>query len=91
MSKRVQLCLVGAVCFLMGCLVTQQLPFVHAQETTAKKPDWLYGLMCRARKGDEADFKPDTKKYGIEVFKDTNNGNLIYITETGAIAVVPAK
>jgi uncharacterized protein YycO len=90
MSKRVQVFLVGAVCFLMGCLVTQQLPFVHAQDT-AKKPDWMHGLMVRVRKADEADWNKDTKKVGIEVFKDTNNGNLIYITETGDIAVVPSK
>ena len=28
---------------------------------------------------------------GLEVFLDQNNGNLIYLCETGAIAVVPAK
>ena len=90
MSKRVQVFLVGVVCFLMGCLVTQQLPFVHAQDA-AKKPVWLHGLMTRVRKGDEADFTKDTKKVGIEVFKDENNGNLIYVSETGDIAVVPGK
>ena len=90
MSKRVQVFLVGAVCFLMGCLVTQQLPFVHAQDTT-KAPKWLHGLEFRVRKAGEADFKPDTKKYGIEVFRDENNGNLVYISETGDIAVVKEK
>ncbi len=89
MSKRVQVFLVGAVCFLMGCLVTQQLPFVHAQDT--KAPKWLHGLEFKVRKAGEADFKPDTKKYGIEVFRDENNGNLVYISETGSIAVVPGK
>jgi hypothetical protein len=90
MSKRVQVFLVGAVCFLMGCLVTQQLPFVRAQDT-AKKPVWLHGLEFRVRKAGEADFTKDTKKYGLEVFKDDNNGNLVYISETGDIAVVPGK
>ncbi|HEX5272784.1 MAG TPA: hypothetical protein VFW33_19940 [Gemmataceae bacterium] len=90
MSKRVQVFLVGAVCFLMGCLAAQQLPFVRAQDSV-KKPNWLHGLMLKARKGDEADFGKDTKRYGIEVYKDENNGNLIYISETGDIAVVPAK
>jgi hypothetical protein len=89
MSKRVQVFLVGAVCFLMGCLVTQQLPFVHAQDEV-KKPQWAHGLVLRVRKADELEWK-DAKKVGVEVFKDTNNGNLVYITETGDIAVVPAK
>jgi len=31
-----------------------------------------------------------TKRYGFEVYQDTANGNLIYITETGSIAVVRA-
>jgi hypothetical protein len=41
--------------------------------------------MMRARKGDEADFTKDTKRYGVEVFEDVNNGNIIYISETGSI------
>jgi hypothetical protein len=91
MSKRVQVFLVGAVCFLTGCLLTQQLPFVRAQNQETKAPQWMHGLEFRVRKAGEADFKPDTKKFGIEVFKDANNGNLVYISETGSIAVVPGK
>jgi hypothetical protein len=89
MSKRWQIFLVGLVCFLLGCLVTQHIPFVHAQE--AKSPKWLHGLEFRVRKAGEPDFNKDTKKYGIEVFKDENNGNTVYISETGSIAVVPGK
>lgn len=92
MSKRVQIFLVGAVCFLMGCLVTQQLPFVHAQAAAdVKPPKWQHGLEFRVRKAGELDFTKDTKRYGIEVFKDENNGNLVYISETGDIAVLPGK
>jgi hypothetical protein len=91
MSKRVQVFLVGVVCFLLGCLVTQQLSFVRGQAQDTKAPQWQHGLEFRVRKAGEADFKPDTKKFGIEVFKDMNNGNLVYISETGDIAVVPGK
>ncbi len=92
MSKKVQIILVGAVCFLMGCLVTQQLPFVRAQGASdVKAPKWLFGLTAKSRKADEADFSKTTKQYGIEVLRDENTGNLIYISETGAIAVVPGK
>src|SRR5262249_54068069 len=49
-----------------------------------------YGYALRVRKGTEDDFTPSTKKYGLEVFRDDAGGSLIYISETGAIAVMPA-
>jgi len=55
----------------------------------AKAPDWLHGLDLKVRKGGQKDFDPNTKVYGIEVFRDGNNGNLIYICETGTLTVVP--
>jgi hypothetical protein len=92
MSKRVQFILVGLVCFLLGCVVAQNLPLVYGQPATStKKPSWTHGLDLRVRKGGEEDWNKDTKKYGIEVFKDENTGYLVYISETGSIAVVPAK
>jgi hypothetical protein len=86
MSKRVQFILVGLVCFLLGCLVTQSV-FVHAQPATSKEPYWLHGLDLKVRKAGESEWK-DAKKFGIEVFRDENNGNLVYISETGSISVV---
>jgi len=90
MSKRT-IGLLGLVFFMLGLLMGQQLPFLYAQAGKAKDPVWLHGLDLRSRKAGEKDFGPDTKKYGIEIFKDENNGNLIYISETGSIAVVPGK
>jgi hypothetical protein len=91
MSKRVQITLLALVCFLLGCLVTQNLPFAQAQEKQVKKPQWLHGLSVKVRAAAEEDFSDKTKKVGIEVFRDENNGNLIYITDTGSVAVVPGK
>ena len=54
-----------------------------------KKPEWRHGLETPVRKAGEDLFTDKTKRYGMEVFVDANNGNVIYITETGAIAVVP--
>lgn len=53
-------------------------------------PEWLHGLELRARKAGEADFTPKTPTYGVELFKDVNAGNLVYVSHTGSLAVVPA-
>jgi len=89
MSKFLQFALVGALCFSLGA-VAVNLPNVYVQGA-AKAPEWKHGMELRVRKAGEPDFNKDTKKYGIEVFKDENNGNLVYISETGSIAVVPGK
>jgi hypothetical protein len=54
-----------------------------------KAPEWLHGLNLKCRRGGEKDFTPKTQEFGIEVFRDANNGNLIYISEKGTLAVVP--
>ena len=85
MSKRFAVAFV--VLAFVGGLFAADLLYQAAYAQEAKSPKWTHGLMLRARKGDEGDFTKDTKKYGIEVFVDENNGNLIYITESGALAV----
>ena len=90
MSKRMQIVLIGLVCFLTGVLIAPHLPFADAQQKV-KDPSWKYALELRVRKAGEADFTPDTKRVGIEVFVDQNNNNLIYVSETGSIAVLPGK
>ena len=79
------------IAFLAGFIVadlTKQ--FVHAQDAT-KGPKWTHAHELRVRKAGEKDFTKDTKSFSVEVFRDENNGNLMYITETGSIAVVPGK
>lgn len=91
MSKRVQILVLALVCFLFGLLLAQHLPFVRADDNKVKAPTWLHGFNVKSRKATEYDFNKDTKKYGIEVYKDEENGNLIYVSETGSIAVMPGK
>jgi hypothetical protein len=88
MSKRVQVYVVGLVCFLSGLLLAPHLPFALAQENKVKAPIFLHGLEVQSRKAGESSFNEKTKRYGIEVFKDDNTGYTIYISETGSIAVV---
>jgi hypothetical protein len=88
MSKRVQVSVVGLVCFLLGLLLAPHLPFAQAQENKVKAPIFLHGLELQSRKAGEASFNEKTKRYAIEVFKDDNTGYTIYMSETGSIAVV---
>jgi len=89
MMKRVQCLIVGVVCFVLGMLAAHSLPPVFGQGT--KNPTWLHALELSARQAGEKDFTDKTKTYGIEVYRDQNNGNLVYVSQTGSIAVVPAK
>jgi hypothetical protein len=91
MSKRVPITLIALVCFLLGLSLAPHLPFVRAADNKVKAPTWLHGFNVKSRKSAEYDFNKDTKKYGIEVYKDEENGNLVYVSETGSIAVVPGK
>jgi hypothetical protein len=72
--------------FLGGYAISEFKEYAYAQDS--KPPKWSHGIALKARKGDEDNFTKDTKKYGVEVFVDDNNGNLIYISETGSISVV---
>jgi hypothetical protein len=91
MSKRVQIILLALVCFLFGLVLAPHVPFVRAADNKVKAPTWLHGFNVRSRKASEYDFNKDTKKIGIEVYKDEENGSLIYVSETGSIAVLPGK
>jgi hypothetical protein len=61
----------------------------QAPTPSPKAPQWVHGLDLKCRQVGEKEFTKDTRTYSIEVFRDENNGNLIYITETGAISVLP--
>jgi hypothetical protein len=91
MTMRAKTWALAGAMFLLGGLAAQVLPPVYGQTTQIKGPKWQYGLMVKVRRGDEPDFTKDTKKLGLDLYKDENNGNLIYVSETGSIAVVPAK
>ncbi len=56
-----------------------------------KAPEWLHGLDLACRKADEPSFTKDTRKFGVEVFLDTNTGNIIFLCESGTLAVTPGR
>jgi hypothetical protein len=73
-----------------GMIATAKAVPDKAPETKdVKKPKPLYGLEAKVRKESELEFT-NAQKVGIEVFKDENTGTLIYLSENGSIAAVPA-
>ena len=64
------------------------LPEAAETKSESKAPQWLHGLDLSCRKHDEPNFSKDTRKFGLEIFRDENNGNLMFITETGSLAVM---
>jgi hypothetical protein len=66
------------------------LPETTEVKGEGKSPDWLHGLDLSCRRSDEKAFTKDTRKFGIEVYHDVSTANLIFISETGSIAVAPA-
>ena len=81
MIKRVRLLAVGSLFVAMCGLWAQDTPKVKA-------PAWKQGMELQVRKVGEKDFTKDTKRYGVEVYKDENTGKVLYITETGSVAVI---
>ena len=53
-----------------------------------KTPKWIHSVDLAVRKGGVKEWK-DAAKFGIEVYRDGNTGNLIYVTENGSIAIIP--
>jgi len=72
-----------------GAIATAPAPAQAPASDKVKAPTALHGLTLKVRKADEFEFGPNTKVYGVEVFRDENTGGLIYISETGSIATVP--
>src|SRR4051794_33987904 len=67
--------------------------FAGAQDKEKAKvapPRHLYGHDLRVRPGGEKDFKPETPRVGVELFRDDNTRAIIAISETGAISVAKA-
>ena len=68
--------------------VVAAAPLLAGSTTETKAPKWLHGLELKVRKAGEADFGTSSKKYGLECFRDENNGLVVYISETGSIAAI---
>ena len=72
-----------------GSLAVGTAPEKAPEPDAVKAPVALYGLTVRVRDAEQKNFTPETKTFSIEVFQDANTKELIYITDTGSIAVAP--
>lgn len=78
----------GDVLFYMseaGYVATAPNPGKFADATGVK---WKSAMVLKARKGGDKTFEA-ARKFGIEVFEDNRTGHMIFICETGAVAVLP--
>lgn len=85
----------GGLVFISEAGAVAAVPAKYSVEGAAdkgkpKNPTWKHAMDLRVRKAGEKDFNKETKKVGVEVFLDENSGNLLYVSETGSFAVVPA-
>lgn len=55
-----------------------------------KAPTWVHGFDLKVRKADEGDFTGNTRILGVEVLTDPNSGALLFVSDTGVLAAVPA-
>src|SRR5438094_10066692 len=58
------------------------------QEGKVKKPEWKHAVAVKVRPAGKDKFD-DAKKVGIEIYADPNSNKLLFITETGSVAVRP--
>ena len=63
-------------------------PAAQPEKNKVARPKPAYGLILRVRKSDESDFTDKTRRVGVEVFEDPNANALVYLSETGSVAVV---
>ena len=73
-----------------GAIAIAKAPAAAPAPDNIKPPTALYGLDLRIRKAGEANYSESTKTLGVEVFRDENTGGLLYLSQTGSLAAVPA-
>src|SRR6267143_1130482 len=76
-----------AFVLLVACAATS----VDGQEKKLKELQWSHAFDLACRKNDEANITKDTKRRGVEAFRDNNTGGGIglYISEVGSFGLAP--
>src|SRR5262249_8062470 len=58
------------------------------QNAKVKKPEWKRAVAVKVRKAGENTFD-NARKVGIELYDDPNSNKLLFVSETGSLAVRP--
>src|SRR5947209_18776431 len=74
---------------LFAALATVLIADIGGQEKKLKELQWSHAFDLACRKYKEADITKDTKRWGVEAFRDNNTGLGLYIAQEGSIAVAP--
>ena len=83
MKKQAGMLAVAVAAFVVGAAVVQWLHVFMARNVNVKKPVWQQGMSVMRPQAASRHSRRTSKRIGIEVYKDDNNGNLIYVSETG--------
>jgi hypothetical protein len=95
MRRYLRVGLTCAVCFAAGWFVGQfgtwRVQAQNAKDTAPPAPPFsnLLGYELTVRQPGETHFTKDSTIVELEVYRDNQRGNLVYVTGAGAIAVVP--
>lgn len=65
------------------------VPVVDGQEKKLKELQWSHAFDLACRKNDEKDITKDTRRWGVEAFRDANTSMGFYISESGTINIAP--
>ena len=65
--------------------------FVKPSDAKSKDANLKHAMDLSVRKAGQKEFAKGDKKYGVEIYADENNGNVIYIGDNGELSVVSPK
>jgi hypothetical protein len=80
-----------ALCAVPVLIALVLVPAVGGQEKKLKELTWSHAFDLACRKFGEKDIDKNTRRWGVEAFRDNNTGPGIglYISEVGEIAIAP--
>src|SRR5438270_872758 len=74
---------------LFGLIVTSMVSGADGQEKKLKELQWSHAFDLACRKYGEPEITKETKRWGVEAFRDNNTGFGLYISQAGTMALAP--
>src|SRR5260370_7995503 len=91
MSYHVRVGLRSGYFLIFAVMFALSLHAARGQEKKLKELQWSHAFDLACRKNDEKDITKDTKRWGVEAFRDNNTagGIGLFISQTGSITLAP--